>query len=221
MSILFTLKGELDRRLYWIQMRQEALRFISGYRRNNIIDISFPEKGFNRWSGQGPFVSRLPLPLIVGAVVCKLRGFEAKRQQIKNILHRQRSSLFIFIFITFSILPFRQNPHVVYWHIVKLVNNGYSCWCFYNSCVASTAISEVSLTCDWPSILIVIGWPFRLSFILRTDFELRQHKGSHQVLCARETGFICGWSVPGNSLYKGSPIPLVQKGFEGPGTWIQ
>ena len=53
-------------------------------------------------------------PLIVGAVVCKLRGFEAKRQQIKNILHRQRSSLFIFIFITFSILPFRQNPHVVY-----------------------------------------------------------------------------------------------------------
>ena len=50
MSILFTLKGELDRRLYWIQMRQEALRFISGYRRNNIIDISFPEKGFNRWS---------------------------------------------------------------------------------------------------------------------------------------------------------------------------
>ena len=44
MSILFTLKGELDRRLYWIQMRQEALRFISGYRRNNIIDISFPEK---------------------------------------------------------------------------------------------------------------------------------------------------------------------------------
>ena len=51
MSILFTLKGELDRRLYWIQMRQEALRFISGYRRNNIIDISFPEKGFNRWSG--------------------------------------------------------------------------------------------------------------------------------------------------------------------------
>ena len=51
MSILFTLKGELDRQLYWIQMRQEALRFISGYRRNNIIDISFPEKGFNRWSG--------------------------------------------------------------------------------------------------------------------------------------------------------------------------
>ena len=94
MSILFTLKGELDRRLYWIQMRQEALRFISGYRRNNIIDISFPEKGFNRWSGQGPFVSRLPLPLIVGAVVCKLRGFEAKRQQMNNILHRQRSSLF-------------------------------------------------------------------------------------------------------------------------------
>ena len=45
MSILFTLKGELDRRLYWIQMRQEALRFISNYRRNNIIDISFPEKG--------------------------------------------------------------------------------------------------------------------------------------------------------------------------------
>ena len=45
MSILFTLKGELDRRLYWIQMRQEALRFISGYRRNNIIDISFPGKG--------------------------------------------------------------------------------------------------------------------------------------------------------------------------------
>ena len=44
MSILFTFKGELDRRLYWIQMRQEALRFISGYRRNNIIDISFPEK---------------------------------------------------------------------------------------------------------------------------------------------------------------------------------
>ena len=43
MSILFTLKGELDRRLYWIQMRQEALRFISGYRRNNIIDISFLE----------------------------------------------------------------------------------------------------------------------------------------------------------------------------------
>ena len=160
-------------------------------------------------------------PLIVGAVVCKLRGFEAKRQQIKNILHRQRSSLFIFIFITFSILPFRQNPHVVYWYIVKLVNNGYSCWCFYNSCVASTAISEVSLTCDWPPILIVIGWPFRLSFILRTDFELRQHKGSHEVLCARESGFICGWSVPGNSLYKGSPIPLVQKGFEGPGTWIQ
>ena len=39
MSILFTFKGELDRRLYWIQMRQEALRFISGYRRNNIIDI--------------------------------------------------------------------------------------------------------------------------------------------------------------------------------------
>ena len=26
MSILFTPKGELDRRLYWIQMRQEALR---------------------------------------------------------------------------------------------------------------------------------------------------------------------------------------------------
>ena len=26
MSILFTLKGELDRRLYWIQMRQETLR---------------------------------------------------------------------------------------------------------------------------------------------------------------------------------------------------
>ena len=30
MPILFTLKGEWDRRLYWIQMRQEALRFISG-----------------------------------------------------------------------------------------------------------------------------------------------------------------------------------------------
>ena len=43
MSILFILKDELDRRLYWIQMRQEALRFISGYRKNNIIDISFPE----------------------------------------------------------------------------------------------------------------------------------------------------------------------------------
>ena len=26
MSILSTLKGELDRRLYWIQMRQETLR---------------------------------------------------------------------------------------------------------------------------------------------------------------------------------------------------
>ena len=36
MSILFMLKGELlDQRLYWIQ----------GYRTNNIIDISFPEKG--------------------------------------------------------------------------------------------------------------------------------------------------------------------------------
>ena len=32
MSILFTFKGELDRWLYRIQMRQEALRFISGYR---------------------------------------------------------------------------------------------------------------------------------------------------------------------------------------------
>ena len=31
--------------------------------------------------------------LIVGAVICKLRGFEAKRQQMNNILHRQRSSL--------------------------------------------------------------------------------------------------------------------------------
>ena len=51
MSILFTLKSELDRRLYWIKMRQEALRFISGYRGNNIIDIPFLEKGFNRWSG--------------------------------------------------------------------------------------------------------------------------------------------------------------------------
>ena len=29
MSILVALKGELDRRLYWIQIRQEALRFIS------------------------------------------------------------------------------------------------------------------------------------------------------------------------------------------------
>ena len=45
MSIPFALKGELDRRLYWIQMQQEVLRFIAGYRRNNIIDISFPEKG--------------------------------------------------------------------------------------------------------------------------------------------------------------------------------
>ena len=51
MSIFFTLKSELDGRLYWIQMRQEALRFISGYRKNNIVDVSFPEKGFNRWSG--------------------------------------------------------------------------------------------------------------------------------------------------------------------------
>ena len=37
MSILFTLKGELDGLPYWIQMRQDALRFISGYRRNNIM----------------------------------------------------------------------------------------------------------------------------------------------------------------------------------------
>ena len=29
---------------------------------------------------------------------------------------------------------------------------------------------------------------FRLSFILRADFKLRQHKGGHQVLCTRETG---------------------------------
>ena len=35
MSILFTLKGELDQQLYWIQ----------GYRRNNIIDILFQKKG--------------------------------------------------------------------------------------------------------------------------------------------------------------------------------
>lgn len=34
MPILFTLKGELDRPLYW-----------TGYRRNKSIDISFPEKG--------------------------------------------------------------------------------------------------------------------------------------------------------------------------------
>ena len=27
------------------------------------------------------------------AVICKLRGFEAKRQQMNNILYRQRSSL--------------------------------------------------------------------------------------------------------------------------------
>ena len=31
--------------------------------------------------------------LVVGAVLCKLRGFGAKRQQMNNILHRQRSSL--------------------------------------------------------------------------------------------------------------------------------
>ena len=48
MSILFTLKSELDRRLYWIKVREGAFRFMSGYRRNNIIGISFPEKGFNR-----------------------------------------------------------------------------------------------------------------------------------------------------------------------------
>ena len=48
MSILFTLKGELDRRPYWIQVRYVAFRFISGYRRNNIIDISFLEKGFHK-----------------------------------------------------------------------------------------------------------------------------------------------------------------------------
>ena len=40
MTILFTLKGELDRRLHWIQMRQEALCFISGYRRNKFLDLN-------------------------------------------------------------------------------------------------------------------------------------------------------------------------------------
>ena len=47
MSILFTLKDELDRRLYWIQMRQEVFRFISGL---DTVDITsstyrFQKKG--------------------------------------------------------------------------------------------------------------------------------------------------------------------------------
>ena len=47
MSILFTLKGELDRRLYWIQMRQEVFRFISGLDTADITSSTyrFQKKG--------------------------------------------------------------------------------------------------------------------------------------------------------------------------------
>ena len=38
MSILFALKGELDRQLYWIQMQQEALHFISGYHQHLCLE---------------------------------------------------------------------------------------------------------------------------------------------------------------------------------------
>ena len=42
------------------------------------------------------FISMLAMTAetgIVGAVVCKLRGSNAKRQQMNNILHRERNSL--------------------------------------------------------------------------------------------------------------------------------
>ena len=104
------LEDELGRQHCCIQMWKEVLCFISRYHRNNIY-ILFPEKGFNCGEVAKALCSTSSITmlaitaetgethsctknlLIEGAVVCKLCGFEAKKQQMNNILHRQKSSL--------------------------------------------------------------------------------------------------------------------------------
>ena len=94
MSILFTLKGDLDRRLYW-RDRRRSTSF------PNTAEITswtyrFQKKGLTGKVAKA-FCSTSSITmlehsctknlLIAGAVICKLRGFGAKRQQMNNILN--------------------------------------------------------------------------------------------------------------------------------------
>ena len=84
MSILFMLKRKLDRWVYGFNT-MKAFHFISEYRRNSIIDISFSEKGFSGKVARPFFFASSITILAMTAetsepiALPKPVGFEAKR----------------------------------------------------------------------------------------------------------------------------------------------
>lgn len=55
----------------------------------------------------------------------------------------------------------------------------------------------------------------------RSSSHVWEHSRGNQVLCAREVGAICRWSLPRECVRRWCPVPLVQESTAGPGSWVQ